>query len=63
MLHGGGAAAERVLYDTALATLRPFMHISVTITLPILNQVIAMIEGKLKFFQKLALKAKYALNG
>jgi hypothetical protein len=62
MLHGAGAAAERTLYDTALATLRPFMSINVTITLPVLQQVIAMMEGKLSFFQKLALKAKYMLN-
>ena len=59
MLHGGGAAAERALYDTALATLQPFMSIAVTISLPVLNSVIAMMEGKMKLFQRLGLKAKY----
>jgi hypothetical protein len=39
------------------------MSIVVTISPPVLNRVISMVEGKLKWFQRMALKAKYKVNG
>lgn len=64
MLQNNAAgAAERALYDTALATLQPFMSINVTITLPVLLGIIGMLEGRMSNFQRWALQAKYALLG
>jgi hypothetical protein len=56
-------AAERRLYDEAVFGLKPMMGLSVTVELAQLNSIIGMMEGKMKLFQKLALKAKYAAKG
>ena len=61
--NNAGGAAERVLYDTALATLQPFMSINVTITLPVLLGIIGMLEGRMSDFKRWALQAKYAVFG
>ena len=54
---------ERTAYDTALATLQPFMSIAVTINLQVLNRVIAMLETRAGWFRVMTLQAKVKLKG
>ena len=54
---------ERRKYDEAIFGLKPLLGLAVTVDLAGLNSIIAMMEGKMTFFQRLALKLSYAKNG
>ena len=60
---GPPSNAERVAYDTALALLRPFMAIAVTVELPQVVQIISMMEGRMTMWELLGARAMYKLHG
>jgi len=57
------ATAERGHYDAAILALRPFMSLAITINLATLDRVIESIERQIPFLKRLALKAKFLVNG